>query len=375
MTEATVVNLFFLVRVFLVGGILFLLPRLIRKGLLFGVYVGEEFAEGNAAKRLGRSWNLGLTMVIALSLLVGLGISGAGRPVTGNLTGTVILLLASAGLYVRTYYRARGLAPPIAARQADRATAPITGSRPRGSTLAAFALGICILVGLATVFYAKVSYEAMPERVPNIFGQSGAEIGWSHKSFVAIMVMPSLSLLICPMAALMALLTTRAKLSVRGGSGGGSAEVQIAFRATMANLLSWIALFVCAVLTLMSVQIIRIGLGEIRSLGTVIWWLAGAFFIFVIGNMIRVFTRYGQGGALMESGSAGAPLTNGLADNTHWFWGAFYVDKEDPSILVEKRFGIGYTLNYGNRTAIAIVVSFLVLTLGLIAFVAIGANL
>jgi uncharacterized membrane protein len=32
-----------------------------------------------------------------------------------------------------------------------------------------------------------------------------------------------------------------------------------------------------------------------------------------------------------------------------WRWGLFYVNPADPSILIEKRFGIGYTLNFGNR--------------------------
>jgi len=50
---------------------------------------------------------------------------------------------------------------------------------------------------------------------------------------------------------------------------------------------------------------------------------------------------YGQGGALLERGTAETPLTNGL--------------------------GIGYTFNCGNRTAVLIVGGFLVLSLSLVA--------
>jgi uncharacterized membrane protein len=32
-----------------------------------------------------------------------------------------------------------------------------------------------------------------------------------------------------------------------------------------------------------------------------------------------------------------------------WKWGVFYFNPADPAILIEKRFGIGYTLNFGNR--------------------------
>jgi uncharacterized membrane protein len=36
------------------------------------------------------------------------------------------------------------------------------------------------------------------------------------------------------------------------------------------------------------------------------------------------------------------------ADDSYWKMGAFYFNKDDPSIFVEKRFGIGYTLNFAN---------------------------
>jgi uncharacterized membrane protein len=197
------------------------------------------------------------------------------------------------------------------------------------------------------------------------------------------MFVPSVNLLLSPVVALMALLTASAKRSVRGGSGGRSVEAQDAFRAAITNLLSWTALLICAFMTLLSVQVVRIGLSEIRSLaeirslGVGIWLAAGIvfvfLFVFVFGNLIRIVRGYGQGGALLEKGSVEAPLTDGLADNARWVWGLFYVDRDDPSIMVEKRFGIGYTLNYGNRTAILILVTFLVLSFSVAAFVLIGA--
>ena len=43
----------------------------------------------------------------------------------------------------------------------------------------------------------------------------------------------------------------------------------------------------------------------------------------------------------------------------------FYVNRDDPSIMVEKRFGVGYTINFGNRWAVLLMATFLVLILGL----------
>ena len=367
MNEAGVVNLFTVLRLLLIGGIFLILPRVTRKGLLFGAYVGEEFAEGDGARRLVRHWYFSCVVLIIVSLVIGLGISLAGWPIAGNLICTAILLVAGLGLYLRMYYTAREMAPPAASRQAETAVAPLEQGEPKGTGLAKLALGICILASLASAVYATVSYEAMPQRVPIHFGLSGEPDQWAAKSYVSVMLVPSLNLVISPFLALMALLTANAKRSVRGGSGGRSAEAQLAFRAAVANLLSGTALFICLLLSFLSVQTIRVGLSEIGSLGTGTLWIAAAMVIFLLAALIRIITKYGQGGALIEEGSVEAPLTNGLADNTRWVWGVFYVNKDDPSILVEKRFGIGYTINFGNWIAVAIVFTPLVMILGLIA--------
>ncbi len=356
MNEAMIANLALVFRVLLVGGILLILPRITRRGLLFGAYISEALADHDAAREVLRRWYIGCVMLMVLSLLVGLGISLAGRPIAGNFTGTAILLLGGFGLYLRFHFRARKLVPPAAAQQAQRAAAQFLGGEPKGVRLAKLALGICLPAAVATFVYAIVSHDG----------------SWSDKSFITVMFVPSVNLVVSPFLALIALLTATAKRSIRGGSGGRSVEAQDAFRATMANVCSWPALLICGFMAVLSVQVVRIGLSEIRSLGVGVWVMAGIVFAFFLGNLIRIVKGYGQGGALMERGSVEAPLTNGLADNTHWVWGLFYVDRDDPSIMVESRFGIGYTLNYGNRKSILIVATFLVLSLGLVALALVG---
>ena len=367
MSEAAFVNMFTLIRVLLVGGILLILPKVTRKGLMFGAYVGEEIADGDAARELLRRWYFGCLGIMATALVVGFGISLAGHPVAGNFTATGILLLAALGLYLRMYYAARALAPPATARQAEQAVATLQEGEPKGAALAKVALGLCILAALATIVYATAGYDAMADRIPTKFAPSGEPIAWSAKSVVSVMITPTLNLVVSPFFALLALLTSRAKRSVRGGSGGRSAEAQDAFRAAVSNLLSFTSLFLCALMTVLSVQIVRVGLQEIQSIGMGFVWISIAMIVFMSAALIRLITKYGQGGALIEEGSAEAPLTNGLADNTHWVWGVFYVNKDDPSIMVEKRFGIGYTINFGNKAAVVMMATFLVLILGLSA--------
>jgi len=371
MSEAVVVNLFLWVRVLLVGGIFILLPRITRKGLLFGVYVGEEFAEGDAPRKLLRAWDRGCGMVMVSALLVGLGGTLAGHAVAGNLTGTAVLLLGGSGLYFRSYSKVRALARPDVARQAGLATAPLQVVGPTGETFAKITLVICLVAALATITYGLVSYQGMAARMPTLWSIIGGTDGWTDKSLLTVMYVPSWNLVLGPLYALLAMMTATAKRSLREGPGGRSAEAQDAFRALTANVFSGMALFICALLTLFSVQVIRIGLTETSSLGAGMLWIMGAMLVFMLvfmlANLGRILRRFGQGGALIERGSSEGALTGGLADNAHWVWGVFYINRDDPSWLVESRFGIGYTTNYGNRAAVLFTVTFLALILSLVA--------
>ena len=67
MGEAIVVYLFLAIRVLIVGGFLLILPRITRKGLLFGFYVGEERAEAEEARRVLNDWYRGCKTLMVVT--------------------------------------------------------------------------------------------------------------------------------------------------------------------------------------------------------------------------------------------------------------------------------------------------------------------
>ena len=365
--DAAVVYLFLLIRVGVIGGLLLVLPKIARKGLLFGVHVGEERADAEDAHRLRHDWNRGSVAVMVAALAAGLTIGVAvGDAVVGNLAGTGVLLLLALTLYIKVRSRARAMIPPGAAQQAEIATAPLNAKVTRVEVTARLTLVVCVLTALVTATYSMIAVVGMPDRVPalsDLFAGRGELV---DKSIVAVMFFPALNLIASPFYALLALLTATAKRSVRVGSRDGSVDAQDSFRSAATTVTSGLALLMCALLTLVSVQIVRFEQSKIESLGVGIWWLAGALIIFVASGLIRIIKRYGQGGALIEAGSAASSLTGGLADEARWRGGLFYVNRGDPSIMIEKRFGIGYTFNYGNKTAVLIVATFFTLLVSLI---------
>ncbi len=76
-------------------------------------------------------------------------------------------------------------------------------------------------------------------------------------------------------------------------------------------------------------------------------WVVLAASVAYAAVVITLLIRAGQGGSrrAREGKEASAPETT---RNEAWKAGVFYYAPEDPAIFVEKRFGLGYTVNFGN---------------------------
>jgi len=349
-------------RALLIGSFLWALPRITRRGLLFGSYVGEDASSGVAARNLVRSWSRAVGLVVVTGLAVGLAFRLAGWPLLGNRVSLLVLLASAAALYVRFHYAARRLGSHLASRPAATAAASLIPDEPRGLALPIATIIVCLIVGGGAFGFAASSYPELPQSMPSHTGPSGEPDAWQSKSFASVMTAPLWAVLFGPYVGLMGLMAARAKRSVRLG-GGDSVLAQTRFRSAFVRLVCGLALLSTALFAWISVQSVRIWLGQASSWGPGFWWLSGLTLLFVLGSLLRLVVHHGQGGALVEDQEGS--LTNGLADDSRWVLGIFYADRDDPSIMVEERFGVGYTVNLGNPTAVAISVGFVALITGL----------
>src|SRR5262249_52006462 len=68
----------------------------------------------------------------------------------------------------------------------------------------------------------------------------------------------------------------------------------------------------------------------------------------IIVSVVVLALRTGQGGARL---GPPAETATDRTDDGHWFLGAIYHNRDDPAIFVERRFGVGWTLNVANPWA------------------------
>ena len=101
--------------------------------------------------------------------------------------------------------------------------------------------------------------------------------------------------------------------------------------------------------------------------GNGIGGLAPAVQILIAGAvvaLVAVLVAAGRSGSRVPSARAGVPgaLRRDLEDC--WKFRVFYYNPDDPAILVEKRYGIGYTLNFARPSAWVLLILILVCIIG-----------
>ncbi|HEX5041940.1 MAG TPA: DUF1648 domain-containing protein [Candidatus Polarisedimenticolaceae bacterium] len=338
------------------GALYLFLPRIARHGLLFGVYVGEQAAAGAPASRIRRIW---ARCVIAGTLATAM-VQVALRNSTAAIVCLVAFVLLLLGLYLWAYFAARALAPPAPPAPA----VAIVEEDASAGTLPYVTLVFALACGLLGFAYAAASYAELPPRIPTHFGFSGAPDAWRDKSARSVLLLPAIGVIQGFALGLLCVLVSHAKRAVRLGDDGTSLRAQLVFRRAVTRFLCGVTWVISLMLALITVFSIRTAQGLSEGLPRAVLVLAGVLVVGGVAGVVVLAVRYGQGGARLE-GATAAPLTNGLADNRYWVLGMFYVNRNDPSIMVERRFGLGYTINLGNWKAVVGLIAFLVLLLGI----------
>lgn len=358
-------NIFFFmvsVEAVVIGGLFLLYPRISRRGLLFGVYVGEERWDSGESRRIVRSWQYGVVLWTIVSVSLGMALFLRFRSPVIAPVSPLVVTVGCLALFLRAYFRARALAAP---GPPPPAVAVLDAPEAR-SIFSTLVLLIGVLGGIIALSYAAMHYAELPDRVPTHFGFSGRPDAWRAKSFWTVMLLPLLTLVMGVGLGGMVFFTARAKRALRFPQTKISVEAQVRFRQAVARFLGVIALLVTAMLTLGSVSSVRVGLGLDEGLSPIMMALTLVLLVFALGRTLYLALHFGQGGARLERGAGNAPLTDGLADNRNWVLGSFYINRDDPSIFVERRFGFGYTINFGNWKAVTFFVGFMVVLLALI---------
>lgn len=203
-----------------------------------------------------------------------------------------------------------------------------------------------ILMTIGMIVYTATQYAHLPDLIPTHWGIDGSPDTFSPKTPFSAIALLLILLVMQGMMLAINELTKKSGIKINAMNKKKSRAQQLSFR----KYTSW---FLFATVLLMTILLSFLQLTTIHAdFGNPILLLGvplGFLIIILILTALYAF-KVGQSGSRLDVDIIDEE-TEGITnydDDQYWKAGIFYVNKNDPSFFVEKRFGVGWTLNYGN---------------------------
>ncbi len=363
------------------GGLLTVIPSINRKGLLFGVRVPEDAQSDPGAVRMKRVYYAGMSLFTVLDLAAGAALYFAkpGSALLLSLYQPTFLLIGQILFYLPLRKRTLVLKAERGWKVRFTAFSETTVSRERGRLqnlpwgwyILSFML--CVLA----VAFGLYIYPSLPDTLIKHWDINMTPDAWSKKSIATVLVLPIVAFGMILLMLGSNILIYFTKLQVSSENPVLSFAQHRQYRRLTGHMLGFITL----IMTLMFLAIMPMSLN--LFIPTVAQMMSAILVLTVlmIAPAILLAVKAGQGGSKLKPvltereieeaknvpGTV-IPVRIDRTDDSLWKLGLFYYNKEDPSFLVEDRFGNNGGLNYARPAGIVIAAVILLLTLSVYVF-------
>lgn len=233
-----------------------------------------------------------------------------------------------------------------------------TGFHSRRKTISLFwylpHLGIIIF----TMIYSLLNYDKFPDTIPMQYDFNGEITRTVEKSVSSVLSLSVIAFVMLVVFIISHISISKAKQLVESKDPEGSLERNRQFR------YAWSIFLTCTGFLV----IFMMCMGQFSTL---LEWPQATFMMltFVIVSIILVgaigLSVYtGQGGSRIKLRNEKETVTASVADqDQYWKAGIFYWNPRDPAIFVEKRFGVGWSMNFAKPISWLFIIGIIALVL------------
>lgn len=344
-----IIGPFILALATLVTWAFWMLPQWTRPGIYFGATVAPDFRKTPEAGRLLRRYRLEAMIHVAIAFAMILA-SALPRYSFFSVIGGLWLAVGPLTAFVEAHKRVQRHAVE-AATVREAVLEPRSTRPPGGWIVQAGPFAILLAVGVFLHFH----WDEIPARFPIHWGIDGRPNGWSSRTPVGVYAPLLFGALI---SACMWLMANSLLRSARIVDRARPVLVLHDFAHRVGLFLLLIEFFLAVVFSCVGLLPLT---GALPVMIATILMLPAVFVLIVWLNKGRM-----DAGRASETGLAA--LGDGTPDEC-WKLGVLYFNPDDAALWVEKRVGIGYTMNFAHISAWIIMglILLLPLTFGLIA--------
>ncbi|GIP23684.1 DUF1648 domain-containing protein [Paenibacillus sp. J22TS3] len=344
------------------------MPFLSRKTVSFGISVSEEmyYSKEVAGMRRAYAWTTGVIQAV-LSIAFALFMSSGQE---GTLASIILpvyaaaMILSSMLIQLYFYFKMKGykaMHPALPSKQEKLVID--TSFRTHKLVYSNWWFLPHLLIIAANVLVALMNYDLVPNMIPMKYSMDGEVIRSVEKSHMSVLFPNVMQVVLLLLFYMVNRIISRSKQQLEPGKGAASSQQNVLFRRrwSMYSLVSGFALILMFSFIQLS-MFLQIN-NHIQM--TVIMLVPA---LMILSALLLSF-QTGQGGSRLDN-SADKSGTMPVNDDHNWKLGNFYYNPNDPSLFVEKRMGVGWTMNYARPLAWLMLVAPFVIIILVITFLA-----
>jgi uncharacterized membrane protein len=318
-----------------------LTPYWTRPDILFSVTVNPQLRQMPE----GRSLLRGFRWMVMCIGVVGLLLMLAGALPSVNTAGSSALL--AVGLLVQVvgltavWLHFRRKTTPFRVTPSARREVLLQPRRAHVPGGGAAQLGPFLLLA-AAAGYLCLRWNDIPDRFPVHWGLDGRPNGWTNRSIGGVFFGPILGFLVC------GLMVWIFRAVARGVPRAHVSPAEVAQEDRRQRMLFWMGLLVeyFLALSFAAISLVPFWSGRIAEYRLSLWWAA----LPILALLLLIFGLTSYGFRRSSPTGKAEPLGDRTPDEC-WKGGIIYYNPDDPALWVEKRFGIGWTVNLANPRA------------------------
>ncbi|MCM2588487.1 DUF1648 domain-containing protein [Rossellomorea marisflavi] len=348
-----------------------MLPFIVKRTVVFGVTIPVEHIRDAHLLRFKKIYAAVTAMLSVAGIVLFYMITGSGdlpedRLIASGILLPFIIIFISMSLYAYFHMRVvryKSESHWFKGRRQVRVS-ELT-SRSKDEMLPWYLFLFPIVIGAGLIVFTLMNYQLFPDQLPTHWGPNGEPDAFTAKTRISVLTMPFVLLLMSAMFLAIHELTRNSGIKLSAGNIPASKLRQFRLR----KYSSWFLFFISMATTMLfSLLHIKTAYENLLS-GSLMLFAPLAFSVLVFLGAVVMAVKVGKADSDLDRTTIideGGDTVN-EDDDSHWIGGIFYFNREDPSFLVEKRFGVGWTINFARPTGylliLAPVVAILLLTL------------
>ena len=341
----------------LIGIVIGLTPKWMRKNVHFGVTLPFEAANKTQVKGWYKRYfllSIGASFLGVVALTIAMRIA---NDTTTSIHTTTLFFLLLLGLlqlvlYAVFHQKAKQFKADHYAHDRYQKKERITIETTfRNENKPSFRWGF--LIGFALILLTTLIPIFHFDDIPNYVAPHwslGQTAAYRPKSIGFFLWIPFVQLFFLLILSFVNRIVAQTKQLINPRKPQASLKNNHTYRQGVCRFLTLIAVATNTLLLLMQLSTVF----EIASV-PILTRLTSIYVALIFTSLLFFMFKYGQGGSRLKETGTDENDFEMYDDDAHWKWGMIYYNPSDPILFVEKKIGVGVTVNFGNKTAWLIV--------------------